>query len=69
MLGSIRFSTGIILSTFHTLALGYFAHEPMPAMYNPNGLLSQKLCHNLYQGRIVNDILMRARTLNGLLWS
>jgi len=28
-------------------------------MFNPNGLLSQKVCHYLDQGR----------TLNGLLWS
>jgi len=30
------------------------------AMFNPNGLLSQKLCHYLNQGRTLNDILMRA---------
>jgi len=30
------------------------------AMSNPNGLLSQKLCHYLNQGRTLNDILMRA---------
>jgi len=29
-------------------------------MSNPNGLLSQKLCHHLNQGRTANDILMRA---------
>jgi len=31
-----------------------------PAMFNPNGLLSQKSCHYLNQGRTLNDILMRA---------
>jgi len=30
-----------------------------PAMSNPNGLLSQTLCHCLDQGRTLNDILMR----------
>jgi len=30
------------------------------AMSNPNGLLSQKLCHCLVQGRTLNDILLRA---------
>jgi len=30
------------------------------AMSNPNGLLSQKLCHCLNQGRTLNNILMRA---------
>ena len=30
-----------------------------PALSNPNGLLSQKLCHYLNQGRTLNDILMR----------
>jgi len=30
------------------------------AMSNANGLLSQKLCHCLNQGRTLNDILMRA---------
>ena len=29
-------------------------------MSNPNGLLTQKLCHCLIQGRTLNDILMRA---------
>jgi len=28
-------------------------------MSNPNGLLSQKLCHYLNQGRTLSDILMR----------
>jgi len=37
-------------------------------MSNPNGLLSQKLCHCLNQGRTLNGILMRA-THWGLLWS
>jgi len=31
-----------------------------PAMSIPNGLLSQKLCHCLKQGRTLNNILMRA---------
>jgi len=30
------------------------------AMFNPNGLQSQKSCHRLDQGRTLNDILMRA---------
>jgi len=30
-----------------------------PAMSNPNGILSQKLCPCLNQGRTMNDILMR----------
>jgi len=29
-------------------------------MYNPNGLLSQRVCHYLNQGRTLNDMLMRA---------
>jgi len=29
-------------------------------MSNPNGLLSQKVCHYLDQGRTFNDILLRA---------
>jgi len=29
-------------------------------MSNPNGLLSQKLCHYLNQGRTLNDILIMA---------
>jgi len=28
-------------------------------MSDPNGLLSQKLCHYLDQGRTLNDILLR----------
>jgi len=32
---------------------------PQPAMSNPNGLLSQKFCHYLNQGRTLNNILMR----------
>jgi len=32
---------------------------PNPCMSNPNGLLSQKLCHYLDQGRTLNDILLR----------
>jgi len=36
-------------------------------MFNPNGLLSQKLCHYLNQGRTLNNILNEGRTLNGLL--
>jgi len=31
-----------------------------PAMSNLNGLLSRKLCHYLNQGRIMNDILLKA---------
>ena len=30
-----------------------------PAMSNPNGLLSQKVCHYLDQGRTLNHILLR----------
>jgi len=30
------------------------------SMSNPNGLLSQKLCHYHNQGCILNDVLMRA---------
>jgi len=30
------------------------------AMSNPNGLLSQKVCQHLDQGRTLNDILLRA---------
>jgi len=30
------------------------------AMSNPNGSLSQKLCHYLNQGRTLNSILLRA---------
>jgi len=30
-----------------------------PAMSNPNGLLSQELCHYLNQGRTLNDVLVR----------
>jgi len=35
-------------------------------MSNPNGLLSQKVCHYHDQGRTSNDII-EGRTLNGLL--
>jgi len=35
-------------------------HCSSPAMSNPNGLLSQKVCHYLDQGRTLNDILLRA---------
>jgi len=31
-----------------------------PAMSNPNGLLSQNVCHYLDQGRTLNDIILRA---------
>jgi len=31
-----------------------------PAMSNPNGLLSQKLCHYFNQGGTLNDVIMRA---------
>jgi len=31
-----------------------------PAMSNPNGLLSQKLCHQLCPGGTMNGMLMRA---------
>jgi len=34
-------------------------------MSNPNGLLSQKVCHYLNQGRALN--VVEGRTLNGLL--
>jgi len=37
-------------------------------MSNPNGLLSQKLCHYLNQGRTLNNI-NEGPTLNCLLWS
>jgi len=33
------------------------------AMSNPNGPLSQKLCHYFNQGRTLNDIFMRAAHL------
>jgi len=29
-------------------------------MSKPNGLLSQKFCHHLKQGRTLNNMLMRA---------
>jgi len=32
-------------------------YESTPVMSNPNGLLSQKLCHNLNQGHPVNGLL------------
>jgi len=32
-------------------------------MSDPNGLLSQKLCHYLNQGRTLDDIFMRAAHL------
>ena len=35
-------------------------HETPMKLSNPNGLLSQKLCHYLDQGRKLNDILLRA---------
>jgi len=38
----------------------YIVLVTRPAMSNPNGLLSQKLCHYLKQGRTLNNILMRA---------
>jgi len=39
-------------------------------MSDPNGLLGQKLCHYLQQGRTLNgiiNIINEGRTLNGLL--
>jgi len=42
------------------LFLGLTSCRFSSAMSNPNGLLSQKLCHNLNQGRTLNNILMRA---------
>ena len=39
---------------------GLWAGGSSAAMSNPNGLLSQILCHYLNQGRTLNDILMRA---------
>jgi len=36
------------------------ARESVTAMSNPNGLMSQKLCHYLKQDRTLSDILMRA---------
>jgi len=35
------------------------SQTPRPSMSNPNGSLSQKLCHYLDQGRTLNDILLR----------
>jgi len=34
------------------------ANGSKAAMSNPNGLLSQKFCHYLDQGRTLNDILL-----------
>jgi len=48
------------------LTVHYFARPVListrskAAMSNPNGLLSQKLCHCLNQGRTLKDILLRA---------
>jgi len=36
------------------------ADSSKAVMSNPNGLLSQKLCRCLNQGRTLNDMLMRA---------
>jgi len=36
------------------------ANESEATMSNPNGLLSQKLCHYLDQGRTLNDMLLNA---------
>jgi len=38
------------------------------AISNPNGLLSQKLCHYLDRGHTLNDII-EGCTLINLLWS
>jgi len=38
----------------------YYCSSPRTAMSNPNGSLSQKLCHYLDQGRTLSDILMMA---------
>jgi len=38
-------------------------------MSNPNGLLSQKLCHYLNQGQHTELYINEGRTLNGLLRS
>jgi len=43
------------LNEFHLVANGSKA-----AMSNPNGLLSQKVCHYLDQRRTLNDILLNA---------
>jgi len=34
--------------------------ESTTAISNPNGLMSQKVCHYLKQDRTLNDILMKA---------
>jgi len=43
------------LNEFDLFAIGTKA-----AMSNPNGLLSQNVCHYLEQGRTLNDILLNA---------
>jgi len=61
------------IATVNSLWIGLFANicfvqgfptwgtcSPRAAMPNPNGLLSQKVCHCLDQGRTLNDILLRA---------
>jgi len=47
----------------HVAALAIFCKVDWSksAMSNPNGLLRQKLCHYLNQGRKLNDMLMRGR--------
>jgi len=41
--------------------------ESKSAVSKPNGLLGQKSCHYLDQGRTLYDILNEGRTSNGLL--
>ena len=44
----------------HQYPVQYDNLHTRPAMSNPNGLLSQKLCHYRNKGRTLNDRLMRA---------
>jgi len=49
-----------IFSTAFSMKTQILTVELKPAMTNPNGLLGQKLCHYLNQGRTFKDILIRA---------
>ena len=59
-------STSLNLCCNHTYFItqrSYFSkttYKSKPDMSNPNGLLSQKLCNCLNQGRTLNSMLMRA---------
>jgi len=54
------FGFGVLGDVTRILHFYYIVFVTRPAMSNPNGLQSQKLCQYFNQGRTLNNILMRA---------